>query len=244
MSASWVTFVFEAANFVLLAAVLGWLFFRPVREALERRRQELENERRAAAEARQQAEQERQGAASRRSELDRSVAEVRDRARREAEQEKQGILAEARAQIRREREAVAKELMVARGAGARDRSRDAAFAAREIVARLLQELEGPELEKMLLAAASRQLADLHSSGSLTPLVVESASALDGAAVAALAEAAGAGQPDLTCRVDPELIAGVRILTARGLVDVSVAGLASEAERLLLSHLESANGDGN
>ena len=244
MSASWLTFVFEAANFVLLAAVLGWLFFRPVRESLERRRQQLENERRAAAEARARAEQERQGATARRSELDRSVAEVRDRARREAEQEKERILAEARAQMRREREAVAKELMAARGAGARDRSRDAAFAAREIVARLLQELKGPELEKMLLAAASQQLADLRSSGSLSPLVVESASAVDGGAVAALAESSGVDPSELTCRVDPDLIAGVRILTARGLVDVSVAGLASEAERLLLSHLESVNGDGS
>ena len=29
------TFVFEIANFVALAAVLAWLFFKPVRKALE-----------------------------------------------------------------------------------------------------------------------------------------------------------------------------------------------------------------
>jgi len=56
LSATWVTFLFEAANFLLLAAVLGWLFFRPVRDALERRRSELESEQRAATEARAEAE--------------------------------------------------------------------------------------------------------------------------------------------------------------------------------------------
>jgi hypothetical protein len=38
VSASWVTFAFEAANFLLLTALLAWLFFRPLRAALERRR--------------------------------------------------------------------------------------------------------------------------------------------------------------------------------------------------------------
>ncbi|NJN47909.1 MAG: hypothetical protein HC808_17125, partial [Candidatus Competibacteraceae bacterium] len=28
------TFLFEAANFLVLAGVLGWLFFKPVRQAL------------------------------------------------------------------------------------------------------------------------------------------------------------------------------------------------------------------
>ena len=56
MSASWVTFVFEAANFLVLAALLGRLFFRPVRDALERRRAELEGEREAARRVREEAE--------------------------------------------------------------------------------------------------------------------------------------------------------------------------------------------
>ena len=34
MSPTLTTFLFEAANFLVLAAVLGWLFFKPVRQAL------------------------------------------------------------------------------------------------------------------------------------------------------------------------------------------------------------------
>ena len=97
MSASWVTFLFEAANFLLLAALLGWLFFRPVREVLERRRSELESEQRAAADARAEAERALGEARSRRAELEGSLEELRERVQREAEAERdqQNALEEA-----------------------------------------------------------------------------------------------------------------------------------------------------
>ena len=38
MSPRAVTFAFETANFLILAGLLSWFFFRPVRGALERRR--------------------------------------------------------------------------------------------------------------------------------------------------------------------------------------------------------------
>jgi len=243
VSATWVTFLFEAANFLLLAGVLGWLFFRPVRDALERRRSELESEQRAATEARVEAERAAQDARAKRAELEGSLEELRERVQREAETERERLVEAARAQMRRERETLKGELVSQRRAQARSLARDAAFAAREIVVRLLGEVEGPDLEHALLRAACGELEKLlRSSGALAPVVVESARPLNDAALAALAEAAGVAPADAAHRIDPDLVAGLRVLTARGLVDASAAGLAAQAERVLVSQLEHENSD--
>jgi F-type H+-transporting ATPase subunit b len=240
VSPTWVTFLFEVANFLLLAAVLGWLFFRPVRDALERRRSELESEQRAAADARAEAERGLQDARAQRSALEGSLEALRERARREAETERDRLVEAARAQTQREREALKQEFLSLRRAQAKSLARDAAFAAKEIVVRLLEEMEGPDLEHTLLRAACRELETLRSSGSLAPVVIESVRPLDNAALAALAEAAGVSAADAAHRIDPDLVAGLRVLTARGLVDTSAAGLAAEAERVLVKQLDRQN----
>jgi F-type H+-transporting ATPase subunit b len=237
VSSSWVTFVFEAANFLLLAAVLGWLFFRPVRAALERRRSALEGEQRAAADARAEAERVLQETRARRAELEGSLEELRLRVEREAESERERLMDQARDQTRSERENAKGEIVSLRRAQARTLTRDAAFAAREIVVRLLAQMEGPELERSLRRAACRELETLRSAGPLAPVVIESAMALDDEDRAALAAAAGVDARDAAHRVDPELVAGVRVITARGLVDASAAGLAAQAEGILVSHLD-------
>lgn len=240
MSATWVTLLFEAGNFLLLAALLGWLFFRPVRDALERRRSELEREQRAAAEDRAEAERALEEARARRVEAESSLEALRERVQREAESERERLIEAARAQTQRERETLKGELVSQRRAQARSLARDAAFAAKEIVVRLLEEMEGRDLERTLLEAACRQLAELRSSGALAPVVVESARALDEEALAALAEAAGVARSDAGHRVDSSLVAGLRVLTDRGLIDASVEGLAAQAERVLVSRIEREN----
>ena len=237
MSADWATFLFEAANFLLLAGVLGWFFFRPVRDVLERRRSELESEQRAAADARAEAERALGEARTRRAELEGSLEELRERVQREAEAERDRLAQAARAQTQRERETLKEDLVSLRRAQARSLARDAAFAAKEIVVRLLGEMEGPDLEHALLGAACRELEKLRSSGPLAPVVIESVRLLDDVALAALAEAAGVPAADAAHRVDPDLVAGLRVLTARGLVDASAAGLAAQAESLLVSQLD-------
>ncbi len=237
MSATWVTFLFEAANFLLLAAVLGWLFFRPVRNSLERRRSEIESEQRAAADARAEAERAFRDARARRTELEDSLEELRERVQREAETERERLMEAARVQMQREREALKQDLVSLRRVQARSLARDAAFAAKEIVVRLLEEMEGPDLEHTLLRAACAELEKLRSSGPLAPVVIESVRALDNEALAALAEAAGVAAASAAHRVNPDLVAGLRVLTARGLVDASAAGLAAQAERVLVSQLD-------
>jgi F-type H+-transporting ATPase subunit b len=242
VSATWVTFLFEAANFLLLAAVLGWLFFRPVRDALERRRSQLEGEQRAAAEARVEAERAAREARARRAEVEGSLEELRLRAQREADAERERVVEAARGEIQRERESLKEDLVSLRRAQAQSLARDAASAAREIVVRLLEEMEGPDLDQTLLGAACRALEKLRSSGPLAPVVIESARPLDDEACAALAAATGVAASEATHRIDPDLVAGLRVLTARGLVDVSAAGLASQAERVLSEQLGRESSD--
>ena len=54
------TFLFEAANFLVLAAVLGWLFFKPVRQALVDHREKFESDNRKATQKLAEAEKTRQ----------------------------------------------------------------------------------------------------------------------------------------------------------------------------------------
>ena len=234
MSPSWVTFLFEAANFLLLAALLGWVFFRPVRGALERRRAALEAEEREAAEGRARAERALAEVAARQSELERSHASLRERVREEAERERLRVLGAAREQAQRERETLKAELAALRRGQAKRIAADAAAAARGVVVRLLERIEGPDLEQALVAAAGREFAKLAAEGPVTPVIVESAGALEPTTLDALAKAAGIPGSEMSSRRVPELGAGIRILTARGLIDASAAGLAAHAERALVA----------
>jgi F-type H+-transporting ATPase subunit b len=240
VSAGWVTFAFEAANFLLLMALLAWLFFRPVREALEKRRSEIEGEQRAAVAAREEAERERAQLAAERAAREVELAAARERLAREAESEREALLEAGRTQLKRERERLDLELRAARRAQTRALARDAAFAAHAIVRRLLAELKGPELEETLLASACRDLEELARGGPLAPIVIESAGPLLPAQEARLAAAAGAPRDAASSRIDPELVAGLRVLTARGLVDATVAGISAQTERLLVSRIDGEN----
>ena len=240
MSPGWVTFAFEVANFLLLMALLAWLFFRPVRAALERRRSQLESEERAAAETRERAEREHAGAHAQRQAEQAELERAREALHAEAESERQALLEAGRAQLKRERGQLDQELLAARRAQARALARDAAFAAHAIVERLLAELKGPELEALLVGSACRSLGELRARGPLVPVVIESAAPLDASTVARLAAAAGVAREEATTRVEPELIAGLRVLTAHALVDATVSGISAQAERLLVSRIESEN----
>jgi F-type H+-transporting ATPase subunit b len=237
VSPSLATFLFEVANFLLLAAVLGWLFFRPVRDALERRRAALEEQRREA--IRQLAEAERRVAKfeARRREFEDSLRAVRAQVRREAEAEGARIVEAAREQAQREHDLVKAELPALRRSHASALAADAAAAAREVLVRLFQHIEGPDLDLALMRAACRELAGLAKGGDLAPGVCETATPLEGEARDLLSASLGPAAGDFQYRVVPELVAGARIVTRRGLVDASATGLAAHAQQSLLEWIQ-------
>ncbi len=109
--------------------------------------------------------------------------------------------------------------------------RAAAMAAASAVTRLLERIKSSDLESALVRSACEELKGI-AKESLAPVKIETARPLsseDRARVEALL--AGAA-PSPVYHVNDELRGGVRIWTAQGLIDASVAGLSRYAEQAL------------
>jgi len=238
------TFLFEAANFLALAGILGWAFFRPVQDAIERRRAALDSERRQAADLLAAAEQHTAELAARQREFDASLEGIRLTMRAQAEAEAQRIVEAARTAARQEQEHLQATLAALRRQQARVAAHDAAMAAGHVVVQLLERVGGPDLDLALIGATCTALRTLAARRPLPPVLVEAARALDDRARLQIADAAGCPPSSLRERIVPELVGGVRAITAAGLVDLSIAGLASFAERVLLERIDAeVNGNG-
>jgi F-type H+-transporting ATPase subunit b len=242
VSPSVATFLFEAANFLVLAVLLGWFFFRPVRAALERRRAELEAERRQAAEQLAQAERELAALRQQQRDFEASLEARRAESHRQAEAEVARLVADGKEQARREQERARGALTAQRRALAQAGARDAAAAAADIVAHLLERIGGLDLDGALVRAACRELGALAAHAAPRPALVEAARSLDDANRAQLAQALGCAPGEVEVRIVPELAAGVRVVTPAGLIDASAAGLAAFAERALLGRLDAEEAD--
>jgi F0F1-type ATP synthase membrane subunit b/b' len=231
------TFVFEIANFVALAALLAWLFFKPVRQALEdqqAKRKRLEDE---AAQKLAEADRLQREVDSQRQGLSRELDEMRSKAREAANAEKNRIIVEGRAQIERERGALKRESLNIDSTQTARISRAVATATGQTVRQFLQQIEGPELEQALVKAACREL-QAFSNNSLAPVVVECAASLDEMSRQLIRDAIGVSADSAEFRIVPELVGGLRISTSRGLIDASIRGIATFAKNALSAEVES------
>lgn len=236
MSPALSTFLFELANFAVLAAVLGKLFFRPVRKAIDDRRAAVAGQLEQAAGKLAEAERKRAEIERRQHDLDREFEELRRQARQAAQREAETLLAEARAKSQRERETLAGELANLRQSHLAALSQSAAAAAGCVVARLLAQIEGPALEGALAKAVCRQLAALDPNR-LAPVLVESERPLAADARRDLLEALGPAAATAEFRNVAGLGPGLRVITAQGLIDASTSGLAGHAQRALSGQRE-------
>lgn len=231
MSPTVTTFLFELTNFLLLALLLGWLLFKPVRSVLQARlaveRQQAEDSvARATQIDRQQTELERRHRA-----FEDEIAAQRKNRLAAAEEEAAAIIARAREAADRERESIKRGLAQLERGQVERLSAAVAAATRESVARLLMTLNGPDLDASLAQAACRHLEGLNE-GTLGTVLVESARPLADRSHAAIAAALNAHATAAEFRINPELGAGLRITTGQGLIDASALGLARQAETLV------------
>lgn len=219
-------FLFEAINFLVLAAALGYFFFRPVRSALDRERDE-----RVAAEAeadRVRAEADELAGKARQAwtSADADIADQRERLLAAARLEAARLKERARTEQDAERRAFDGQL----GAAREQQTDEVASAVGEVAAlavlRLLGTIEGPDLDIALVRAACTELAVVRAADG-SPVEVESARPLGAEALACLVGALGDG---FVQRIVPELGAGVRITTHAGQVDATAAGIARLAAR--------------
>jgi len=232
VEASGYTFVFELINFLLLAAALTWLCFRPVRAFIRSREEELRSRSEALALERGEVEQELEKARLLRAEaeaaLDRQRSELAETAR--AEQERLTRALRERAETEHAR--LAKELEAKRTAELEAWSRDVAEWTTALTQALLGRVKGPTLTHALILRAGRELRELRERGALVDPVFEVAEPLDAGHRALLADAAGCNSEQLQVRLVPELVAGVRLVSAQGVIDASVRGLAEYVGRSL------------
>jgi F-type H+-transporting ATPase subunit b len=229
------TFLLEAANFLVLAAVLGRLFFKPVRQALADHRARLEGLSREATQQLAAAEQTRAEVVAQRQTLRDELTQLRAQILEAARQEAETIVAQAREQALRAKQAAQQQVERFDEMQMATLSRAVAAAAGVVVGRLLTHINGPTLDAALLRAACEQLRGLALDSS--PVIVESAEPLSENSHAVLDEALGPAATTAMRRVVPELGAGLRITTPRGVVDASVMGLAAFAQRALTVELE-------
>lgn len=226
MSPALANFVFEAVNFLLLAAALGWVLFTPVRRALdaeqERHASDERESQRLRAEAQSLAEEARTTWEAMAREVDERRKEILLAAQREAS----NLIEEVRKTQRNEREALERELTAKRDADAAALAETVGRLAAESVRRLLDTLSGPSLDSALVRAACAELEALPAEARESA-VVESARALEAEARKALERALGCAFQE---RIVNELGAGVRVSTPAGQVDATAASVARRAAR--------------
>lgn len=235
MSPTATTFLFETANFLLLATALGWLFFKPVRQALADRRGQLEAEEREAAEKLAAAQKNQQELATARANLQAELNELRARELEAAQKQADELLARTRAAMEQEREAGRRQLARMSGMQRELLAQAAATVAAETVERLLRQINGPDVHAALIRSACQQLLDLPRE-TLGAVKVESAQPLSSEQRAALDKALGPAAAHADYQAVGELGVGVRISTARGLIDASARGLAQFARHALIKEM--------
>jgi F0F1-type ATP synthase membrane subunit b/b' len=239
LSPALANFLFEAANFLVLAGALAWLLFKPMRNALQ-----AEQERRAEEESK---------IAKARDEADALMTEARDahnKLETELEEQRTAMLAEARKEIADLKEKARKEQFAetqanekkqeaARRAQARQLATTLGRISAASVRDLLDTVSGPSLDLALVRAACGELSALPS-GAKTSCIVESARPLEDAARSLLREAIG---HDFEERIVAELGAGVRVTTTQGQIDGSATSLAQQAAQQIEARAMGSTGRG-
>lgn len=237
MADSLVTFLFELANFVVFAILLGWLFVKPVRRFLadqtEREaetRAALEQEKVAAQKLREQAEQEKQ-------DLAKQLEANRTAAIEDVRQESQLLKEHARQEIEQLRQRWEREKTQTWKHEQSLWADRVARVAGRAVTQLLTQVQPSDLRTGLLRSACDQLQ--HQAGdSLGPVKVESAFPLSSEQRQMIGDAVGrdSGDETLEFHENPALIDGLKIYSNAGLIDHSLEGLAQYAERELRKEL--------
>jgi F-type H+-transporting ATPase subunit b len=234
------TFLFEALNFLVLAFVLHWLLYRPLREAVERRQE-------ATTRARGEAEKARQAAADLESQLQRQLAEQEQErqkllreAHEQAEAERKKLLADTEAVVRGRQDDQRRALQRERNEALLALRNEVAGMAVDLTRRLLAEAADRSLHQQLTL---RLIETLHQAAQQDGeqlraqwqpsdgAALETAEELDRETLGRVTEAVATvlGRPVTPAvQVRPELLGGVRLRLGGHVWDATLSGqLAAE-----------------
>jgi F-type H+-transporting ATPase subunit b len=231
---SW-TFLFEVVNFLVLAYILQRLLYRPLHDAVDRRRQAIEQAQAEAQRVYQEAEEQRSKLEEQLAAITEERQQTLEETRKEAEAEREHILTKA-ARETEHRAALARESLERERAEAlRSLQQDVVQDATRLAERLLRDVSDVDLDTRLarrLADTVRSLPQEKREGLAQSWTMGETATLEAAhdlapeAVAQVREAVAEllGQ-DVALRVQPtpELVSGVRLRLDGHIWDASLAG---------------------
>jgi F-type H+-transporting ATPase subunit b len=236
------TFLFQAINFIVLAYVLRRLLYRPLHEAIDRRREENARVRAEAEQARQEARALQRQLDARLAEIEKMRQDTLRQAREQADSERKKILSEADQVVRRRREELDQELQRVHAEALRTLREELVQSAVGLAERLLREAAGVSVQERLVERLIETLRALPEDERARlreewqpdeGAVLETAASCNGpllkAIEAAIAELAGRPVP-LTVRALPALIGGARLRVGGHAWDATLADRLNDARR--------------
>jgi F-type H+-transporting ATPase subunit b len=229
------TFLFEVLNFVVLAAVLYRLLYRPLREAIDRRRAAATRAHAEGDKAREQATMLQQHLQVQLTEVQQQCETAMRESRERAEIERKKMFEEAEAEVRHRHEQVRQALEREREEVWRSLRGEMTNLAVDVVRRLLRESCDRTLNDQLALHLVEDLQRLPPEKRQVVYdqwqpedgaVLETAGDLDDSTVRRITEAASelVGQPiTLATATVPSLLGGVRLRVGGHIWDASLAG---------------------
>jgi F-type H+-transporting ATPase subunit b len=234
------TFLFETLNFLVLAYVLHRLLYRPLRQAIDQRRESAARAQKEADLARQQALALEQQLRTQLAGLEEQRQETMHQAREQAQAERQRLLTEAERAVQRRQEEVRQSLDRERAEAWRVLRGEVVGQAIDLSRRLLREASGTSLDQHLALRLADSLSELPSEQReqvrshwepCDGAVLELAHELDGGVVQRLNNAAQAilGSPvELAVQTRPALLGGARLRLGGHVWDSSLEGQLQSA----------------
>jgi F-type H+-transporting ATPase subunit b len=257
----WATIAFQVVNFLVIAAALYYLVFRPLMRKANERAEEREQ-------LREQLEADRQEAERLRDELDERLADAEERAdeiiaeaQEQAEAERQQMLEEVDERVDRILEEAREDVREMRRQAVDDFHDELIGAMMDVSAEVIRQAAPPELHHALVEQLGERIWEMgreemdrvrtfrRSLGERTPTAyVTTAKPLSSEQQGELARTLTAladRQIDLQIEVDASLGAGMRVRVTDIVVDNSIAGrleeLRSDAVESLKSWMTDVNG---
>lgn len=224
MELNWTTFILEIINFLVLVWILKRFLYRPVMNAIARRRAEIDKSLEDARKTREQAEAMKVQYSNRLRDWEKEKETAHETLRREIGAERERLTAELHARLDQERERLRAIEERHREDAARRTEEKAMQQASTFASRLLTRIAGPELEDRLAEAAIADLSELSTEqcdllrgawrSANREISVTSAHPLGEARLdalnKALAQLLDEEHVSVEAKINPDLVAGLRI----------------------------------
>ena len=229
------TFIFQIVNFVVVAFVLHRLLYRPLHEAIDRRREATLKAQADAQRAGQEAEALRARFAAQLAEAERQREQWVREAHRQAEAEGRRLLDDARQTARQQAEAASRQLADERAESLAAVRQEIVLLAVDLAQRFLQQSADRTLHRQLVARLLESLAAVSDDERRQlligwqpgdPAVVETAEELDRESLDAISAAVAGiirGQAAIQVKINPALVCGARLRLGGQAWDASLGG---------------------